>query len=155
VFFLCYFQIWPHTFEERLSVNSCYSEWLSKRKKKKNIYIYKCIISAYACGDSHKFQFKQREENRQLQILTHFEISAQLNSDRPALGTGSSAPARARSSRLNLVSLSELCRARGKKDRRANCPQANPSHGSLQKRICIPDAAMEIFPAWEGAKKKY
>lgn len=22
VFFLCYFQIWPHTFEERLSVNS-------------------------------------------------------------------------------------------------------------------------------------
>lgn len=33
VFFLCYFQIWPHTFEERLSVNSCYSELLSKRKR--------------------------------------------------------------------------------------------------------------------------
>lgn len=39
VFFLCYFQIWPHTFEERLSVNSCYSELLSKRRKKKVYHI--------------------------------------------------------------------------------------------------------------------
>lgn len=31
MFFLRYFQIWPHTFEEQLSVNSCYSELLSKR----------------------------------------------------------------------------------------------------------------------------
>lgn len=103
VFFLCYFQIWPHTFEEQLSVNSCYSELLSKRggEEKK-----KCTIAAYACGDSHKFQFKEREENQQLPILTHSEISARLNSDRPDLGTDSSAPAHAPSSRRNLVFLS-------------------------------------------------
>lgn len=35
VFFLCYFQIWPHTFEERLSVNSCYSKLLSKRERER------------------------------------------------------------------------------------------------------------------------
>lgn len=125
VFFLCYFQIWPHTFEERLSVNSCYSELLSKRERERGGK-KKCIRSAYACGDSHKFQFKEREEIQQLRILTHFEISARLRSHRPDLGSECSAPAHAQS-----WTWFPLASSRAKKDQRANCLQANPSHGSL------------------------
>lgn len=148
VFFLCYFQIWPHTFEERLSVNSCYSELLSKREREGG---KKCIRSAYACGDSHKFQFKEREENQQLQILTHFEISARLRSDRSDLGTDCSAPAHAQSSWLNLVFLSKL---QGKERSASKLSASQPVTWLPIKRICIPDTAMEIFPVREGAREK-
>lgn len=47
--------------------------------------------------------------------MTHFEISAQLNSDCPDSGIDSSAPAHAQSSSLSLVFLSKLCQARERK----------------------------------------
>lgn len=146
VFFLCYFQIWPHTFEERLSVNSCYSELLSKREREGGKKVYQISLRLWWLSQV-SVQGKRRN-------------SAATNSDsfwnfsaveKPRSWFGERVLSPCSCSELNLVSLSKL---QGKERSASKLSASQPVTWLPIKRICIPDTAMEIFPVREGAREK-